>query len=47
MELWPVDRKLDNVRNKGADLIGPVALSAREQADLLSLFGEKNPKTDS
>jgi hypothetical protein len=42
MKLWPVDKKVGNVRNNGPDLIRPVALTEPEQADLLGLFGDKS-----
>ena len=45
MKLWPVDKKVGNVRNNGPDLIRPVALTEPEQADLLSLFSD--PKSNS
>ena len=41
MKLWPVDKKVGNVRNNGPDLIRPVALTEPEQADLLASLNDK------
>ena len=47
MKLWPVDKKVGNVRNNGPELVRPVELTAPEQADLLFLFDVERPKSDS
>ena len=47
MTLWPVDKKVGNVRNNSPDLIRPVELTTPEQADLLASLDDKDPKSDS
>jgi len=42
MTLWPVDKKVGNVRNNGPDLVRPVVLTAPEQADLLSSLDDQD-----